>query len=39
VRWSFSQITADSFLWRGQISADGGLNWRMVTEFTARRTA
>ena len=38
VRWSFSQITADSFLWRGQISADGGLNWRMVTEFTARRT-
>jgi len=39
VRWSFSQITADSFLWRGEISDDGGLNWHMVTEFTARRTA
>jgi hypothetical protein len=39
VRWSFSKITADSFLWRGQISADGGASWRMVTEFTASRTA
>ena len=39
VRWSFSEITADSFLWRGQTSADGGLTWRRVTEFTARRTS
>ena len=37
VRWSFSDITANSFLWRGEISADGGVSWRLVTEFTARR--
>ena len=39
VRWSFSDITADSFLWRGDVSADGGVSWRMVTEFIARRVA
>ena len=39
VRWSFSDITENSFLWRGEISADGGVSWRMVTEFTARRVA
>jgi len=39
VRWSFSRITPDSFLWRGENSADDGVSWRMVTEFTARRTA
>jgi hypothetical protein len=39
VRWSFSEITENAFLWRGEISADGGVSWRMVTEFTARRVA
>jgi hypothetical protein len=39
VRWSFSDITENSFLWRGEISADGGASWRMVTEFTARMVA
>jgi len=36
-RWSFSDMTADSFLWRGEVSADAGATWRVVTEFTARR--
>ena len=36
-RWSFADITADSFLWRGEGSADAGATWRVVTEFTARR--
>jgi hypothetical protein len=36
-RWSFRDITADSFLWRGEVSADAGATWRVVTEFTACR--
>jgi hypothetical protein len=36
-RWSFADITANSFLWRGEVSADAGATWRGVTEFTARR--
>ena len=27
----------NSFLWRGEVSADAGATWRVVTEFTARR--
>jgi hypothetical protein len=38
-RWCFLQITPASFLWRGESSADGGASWRIVTEFTAKRTA
>jgi hypothetical protein len=37
MRWSFLEITPDSFLWRGEISADNGANWRTNTEFTAKR--
>jgi hypothetical protein len=37
VRWSFREIAPDSFLWRGEISADNGASWRVNTEFTARR--
>ena len=36
-RWSFLEISAASFLWRGEVSADAGATWRIVTEFTARR--
>jgi len=37
LRWSFSEIMPNSFLWRGEISADDGVSWRVNTEFTARR--
>ena len=39
MRWSFSEITPDSFLWRGEVSADQGATWRINTEFNARRRA
>ena len=37
IRWSFSQITADTFRWRGEVSADAGKTWRLSVEFLARR--
>ena len=37
LRWSFLEIMPNSFLWRGEISADDGVSWRVNTEFTARR--
>lgn len=37
VRWSFSQIMRNSFLWRGETSSDDGRTWLPVIEFTARR--
>ena len=39
LRWSFSEITENSFLWRGEISADQGASWQLNVEFTARRVA
>jgi hypothetical protein len=39
VRWGFYEITPDSFLWRGESSADGETNWKRVVEFRARRTS
>jgi hypothetical protein len=39
VRWSFSDITAGSFTWRGETSLDNGANWRPDVEFLARRIA
>lgn len=37
IRWSFSEITPNSFRWRGEISADDGATWRRNVEFIARR--
>jgi hypothetical protein len=36
IRWRFLEITAESFLWRGEISSDQGTTWRVVTEFRAQ---
>ncbi len=39
IRWTFSDITADSFHWRGEGSKDGGKTWSLGTEFLGRRRA
>ena len=36
VRWSFSDIATDRFLWQGHSSQDGQ-DWRLVQEMVARR--
>jgi hypothetical protein len=35
-RWGFYEITPASFLWVGEVSADGAV-WKRVVEFRARR--
>src|SRR5882757_6334648 len=37
VRWSFTDITPNSFRWRGERSPDGGDTWQLQAEFHARR--
>jgi hypothetical protein len=37
VRWSFTDITPNSFHWIGERSGDGGANWQLQAEFFARR--
>ena len=37
VRWSFTEITPNSFRWLGERSADGGTTFRLLVEFLARR--
>ncbi|HEY4171635.1 MAG TPA: hypothetical protein VGM42_01315 [Rhodopila sp.] len=39
LRWRFTNITPDSFLWIGERSSDGGTTWQRQTEFQARRTS
>jgi hypothetical protein len=36
-RWSFREMTPDSFHWLGELSPDGGASWQLQVEFFARR--
>lgn len=37
IRWSFTNITADSFLWLGEVSLDQGATWILEEEMKAVR--
>lgn len=37
VRWSFTEMTGDAFLWRGERAAADGVAWRTQAEFRVRR--
>jgi hypothetical protein len=39
IRWAFSEITADSYRWRGERLEPDGKTWRLQVEFRARRTS
>jgi hypothetical protein len=39
IRWSFTEITPNSFHWLGERSTDGRATWRLQAEFFARRVA
>ncbi len=36
-RWSFSEITPDSFLWQGEVSFDQGASWILEQEMRGTR--
>ncbi|WP_129641371.1 hypothetical protein [Peristeroidobacter agariperforans] len=36
-RWTFTDITADSFTWRGEFSEDRGNTWHLNAEYFAKR--
>jgi len=37
IRWSFTDITPNSFRWRGERSQNAGAAWQLQAEFMARR--
>lgn len=39
MRWRFSEITSDAFVWQSHVSTDEGMTWRMNVAFRARRVA
>lgn len=39
LRWSFTEITPNSFRWRGERSLDAGATWHLQADFRARRTS
>ena len=38
IRWTFSEIRADSFLWQGHILEADGVSWHLQGEFRVRRS-
>jgi hypothetical protein len=38
-RWSFTEITPESFHWTGEASLDKGASWRLLVEVFARRVS
>jgi hypothetical protein len=39
LRWTFTDITPDSFRWVGERSADGGKTWALQSDYRGRRAA
>lgn len=39
IRWTFREMTGDSFHWTGSVSTDGGQTWELEQEMFARRSA
>lgn len=37
MRWSFTEVTPDSFRWLGEILESDGKTWKLQCEFVARR--
>jgi hypothetical protein len=37
LRWTFSEITPETFTWRGYISGDDGASWHLEEEMRLRR--
>jgi hypothetical protein len=37
LRWSFNEIRADSFVWRGEVSYNNGETWRLTDVYQMRR--